>query len=1262
MQKICTFWFIALVLAAAAGCSDDSNTDSQNNSTSANGTTNATTGADACAEADCGELNCVVEADIARCVCPAGQSEVDGSCVVDTDCQPTTCNDRGQCSDGPEGVSCTCDEGFAGEFCETCDAAGGWVDDGNGGCTDDPCSLLDCRQDQTCEVDDLTASCVCQAGTHLEGEMCVPDETCMPGTCSGNGDCTDGDEGPTCACTEGWSGDFCAECNSALGYHPDGMGGCTTDECLPNPCSDPNRSVCDSSTGVAECSCDPGYHDEGGACVVDEVCAAGTCNNNGTCTTPGGIIDCQCDSGWTGDRCDSCDSANGYHPDGMGGCTTDPCLPNPCGDPNKTQCMTNGQSFTCACDPGYHPDGAGGCTDDPCVPDTCAANNQACRDDGTGQPECYTPTCNDGNPCTDDTLVQGVCQFVASADGTACSTTACIQNEVCSAGQCGGGTTLTCDDNNACTDDTCDDVLGCQFTNDDTNVPDDGVTCTVDSCSGGFASHVATDSLCDDAQYCTGVETCAPADASADANGCVTSNVPQPTGPSLGPCSYYSCDEASDSFVAVNRAAGQSCNDGLYCTTGDVCDAGGQCRGTLQASCPSTPGNSTCTSTHSFGNVDVTWATLDLTVTYEGGDPEVSLPWYDFYIYAVEKETGAWVRIANYDYYTSGTDKLRENVKILPGTYDILYTTATGTDFTRFNMTTAAQAVPEGIVYLQKDVTFYAGLNTYSVDVDPAAITVNVTYEGGDPEVSLPWYDFYIYAVEQDTGAWVRLANYDYYTSGTDKLRENVKLMPGTYDILYTTATGNDYTRFNMTTAAQAVPEGIVYLQKDVLVTDGSVLDIDVDPSAITVNVTYEGADPETTLPWYDFYIYAVEQDTGAWIRLANYDYYTSGTDKLRENVKLMPGTYDILYTTATGVDFTRFNMTTAPQAVAEGIVYLQKNVAVSEGSAINLDVDPAAITVDVTYEGADPETTLPWYDFYIYAVEQDTGAWVRIANYDYYTSGTDKLRENVKLMPGTYDLLYTTATGNDYSRFNMTTAPQAVPEGIVYLQKNVVVTEGSNLSVDVDPAAITVNVTYEGQNPETTLPWYDFYIYAVEQDTGAWIRLANYDYYTSGTDKLRENVKLMPGTYDILYTTATGNDFTRFNMTTAAQAVPEGIMYVQKNVVVSEGSAIALDVDPVAISPLVTVEGNDPEVTLPWYDFYIYAVERDTGAWVRIANYDYYTSGTDKLRENVKLMPGTYDILYSTATGANYTRFNMTTADQAVAEGIGYLDRCVAF
>ena len=55
-----------------------------------------------------------------------------------------TSTGRGECEDGTGVIVCTCNQGFAGEQCESCDEAAGFHPDGMGSCTDDPCTPNPC--------------------------------------------------------------------------------------------------------------------------------------------------------------------------------------------------------------------------------------------------------------------------------------------------------------------------------------------------------------------------------------------------------------------------------------------------------------------------------------------------------------------------------------------------------------------------------------------------------------------------------------------------------------------------------------------------------------------------------------------------------------------------------------------------------------------------------------------------------------------------------------------------------------------------------------------------------------------------------------------------------------------------------------------------------------------------------------------------------------------------------------------------------------
>ena len=160
-----------------------------------------------------------------------------------------------------------------------------------------------------------------------------------------------------CHCANGWTGDVCDGC--AAGYHNEG-GACVLDEsCLASSCS--YHGECDDTTGVVDCDCDTGYaepycatcdasyHREGTACVVDEVCAADSCGDHGDCTVVDGLIVCVCHMGWDGDACDACDV--GYHMSG-GLCVADEvCEADTCSD-HGTCAVVDGVT-DCSCDVGY---------------------------------------------------------------------------------------------------------------------------------------------------------------------------------------------------------------------------------------------------------------------------------------------------------------------------------------------------------------------------------------------------------------------------------------------------------------------------------------------------------------------------------------------------------------------------------------------------------------------------------------------------------------------------------------------------------------------------------------------------------------------------------------------------------------------------------------------------------------------------------------------------------------------------------------------
>lgn len=152
--------------------------------------------------------------------------------------------------------------------------------------------------------------------------------------------------------------------------------------------------------------------------------------------------------------------------------------------------------------------------------------------------------CGDGNDCTVDTCDNFVaCSHVARS-GACTDFDACTSGEFCTAGVCGGGGTVACNDGNLCTTDVCFPSLGC-IGFPTAGSCDDGDTCTTnDACSNGACRGSSLN--CSDANPCTD-DICA-----------------------AGACSHPS-----------NSAP---CNDGNTCTTGEAC-SGGVCGGGGPADC-----------------------------------------------------------------------------------------------------------------------------------------------------------------------------------------------------------------------------------------------------------------------------------------------------------------------------------------------------------------------------------------------------------------------------------------------------------------------------------------------------------------------------------------------------------------------------------------------------------------------------------------------------------------------------------------------------
>ncbi|MCB9738961.1 MAG: hypothetical protein H6747_06815 [Deltaproteobacteria bacterium] len=457
--------------------------------------------------------------------CTVGEVCKAGSCVASADtCQ---CNADSDCAGYEDGNACN-----GTLYCDQVAHA----------CVVNPATVVQCptAQNAACiesVCDKFQGTCsmqpVAEGKACDDGNSCTVAEVCKGGSCVASADTCSCKSDLDCAAFE--DGDAC---NGKL-FCDLQDGSCKVNPATVVVC--PNafdtactENQCQKATGTCQQvavhqggQCDA----DGNPCTANDWCDAGSCK-------PGALIcDCQNDADCVGkegaDLCVGpmyCDKAKHE------------CVPI-----KKVQCDTSGD---------------GPCTHTACVPKTgacvqtaladgtlCAGNTLCTGVQICASGACVTGeavNCDDVNPCTVDSCEdkQGGCLHQA-LDGPSCEDgSACTTGDVCKAGAC-VGTTLPCNDNEACTDDACDPAKGCVHLSVGVTDCDDGDPCTLgDACAGGVCVGVAGKVDCDDGNPCT-------------VDGCTAK---------VG-CSHNAAP-----------LEGQPCSDGEVCTVQDSC-AGGACVG-----------------------------------------------------------------------------------------------------------------------------------------------------------------------------------------------------------------------------------------------------------------------------------------------------------------------------------------------------------------------------------------------------------------------------------------------------------------------------------------------------------------------------------------------------------------------------------------------------------------------------------------------------------------------------------------------------------
>jgi hypothetical protein len=443
-----------------------------------------------------------------------------------------------------------------------------------------PCTLDSCKGTDGCLYENLEdGECMdgdaCTIGDHCDQGTClgtpidcVDDDPCTDDSCDGLGGCkyelnnADCDDADPCTvadeCLEGTCSGFPIPCDCAV-----------DDDCQPLEDDDLCNGylVCDNdelpyqckiqADSVVECPQPEGF---------DAPCLKATCNPlDGSCSMVPDNDGFACDDGapcTLGDYCLDGICKPGVEANCNDGnpCTDDSCDPaqdgcvnvnntEPCEDTSMCTVGDTCENGICSAGPVVNCDDGNPCTDDSCDPALgcvnlpvdvlCDDGNECTTDDHCVEGKCVfseTMLCNDQNLCTTDTCDPAVgCVYAANSvpceDGSKCTA-----GDTCNGSSCVPGPELNCEDDNPCTNDSCNPDLGCVHLDADLDC-DDGNLCTTDDhCVEGKC--VFVDNLpCNDQNLCT-TDTCVP---------------------SIG-CVY-----------ALNDAP---CTDNDLCTTGDHCNLG----------------------------------------------------------------------------------------------------------------------------------------------------------------------------------------------------------------------------------------------------------------------------------------------------------------------------------------------------------------------------------------------------------------------------------------------------------------------------------------------------------------------------------------------------------------------------------------------------------------------------------------------------------------------------------------------------------------
>jgi hypothetical protein len=322
------------------------------------------------------------------------------------------------------------------------------------------------------------------------------------------------------------------------------------DSCLQGACTD---GVCSTEPSPDGTDCDDGLY-----CTEGDQCTGGVCTGAGLdCSAEGDT----CNHGVCDEEADACAKeamADGTACEDGQYCTVE--------DTCQSGACTGGQTRDCS-------ESAEECVEGLCNEDADACEGRPMQD---GEP------CDDGQYCTvDETCLSGVpgepgtCQGGQQRDcSQSCVDGSCNETQDrCVGTNLDAGT--PCDDGRYCTEnDACDGEGNCLGA--DRDCSDEGDACNdgvcdedADACA---KQPLADGTACQDGQYCTVDDTC-------QSGSCTAGPSRDCSWAATNQCEEGVCREFQNRCQPADKPAGESCDDGVACTSPDECDGNGNCVG-----------------------------------------------------------------------------------------------------------------------------------------------------------------------------------------------------------------------------------------------------------------------------------------------------------------------------------------------------------------------------------------------------------------------------------------------------------------------------------------------------------------------------------------------------------------------------------------------------------------------------------------------------------------------------------------------------------